>query len=130
LQRAIQLDDIEVKDECKVTAGGYEVSNNKSKRIIVSVILFLLAITGGFFYFSGHNFEGHLWATLLFSAFLGVFTFSLVITQNNNIRIVGIMGLLITVSVGSYVLAEIYIYMVAYFWFGFIYFFEIQYGRF
>ncbi len=124
------MDDITVMDEFKVTEGGNEVSNNKRKRIIVSVILFLLISTGGFFYFSGHNFEGHMWATLLFSAFLGVFAFSLVITQNNQIRIVGIMGLLITVSVGSYVLAEIYIYMVAYLWFGFIYGLALQYGRF
>jgi uncharacterized membrane protein YedE/YeeE len=117
-------------DEFKVTDVGNEVGNNKTKRIIVSVILFLLVSTGGLFYFSGHNFEGHIWATLLFSAFLGIFAFFLVITQDNKIRITGIMGLLITVSVGSYVLAEIYIYMVAYLWFGFIYGLALQYGRF
>ena len=117
-------------DEFKVIESGNEVSNNKTKRIIVSVILFLLVSTGGLFYFRGHNFEGHMWATLFFSTFIGVFAFLLVITQNNKIRIVGVMGLLVTVSVGSYVLAEIYIYMVAYLWFGFIYGLALQYGRF
>jgi uncharacterized membrane protein YedE/YeeE len=117
-------------DEFKVAAGGNEVVHNKTSRVMVSVLLFLLVGTGGLFYFSGHNFEGRFWATLLFSVCLGIFAFLLVITKDNKTRIVGIMGLLITVSVGSYVLAEIYIYMVAYLWFGFIYGLALQYGRF
>jgi hypothetical protein len=69
------LDGIKVMDEFKVTDVGNEVGNNKTKRIIVSVILFLLVSTGGLFYFSGHNFEGHIWATLLLRTYLGDFTF-------------------------------------------------------
>jgi hypothetical protein len=95
--------------EFQVTAGAIALSNNNTNRVIASVIIFLLVATGGLFYFKGHNFTGHVWATILFSGFLGIFAFSLVITQDNKIRIFGIMGLLTTISVGSYVLAEIYV---------------------
>jgi uncharacterized membrane protein YedE/YeeE len=41
-----------------------------------------------------------------------------------------IVGLLALVSLGTYALSELYIYLMAYLWFGFIYGLCLQYGRF
>jgi len=50
--------------------------------------------------------------------------------KSNQIWAFVLVGFFLAVSIGSYALNELYIYLVAYLWFGFIYGMCLQYGRF
>ncbi len=50
--------------------------------------------------------------------------------KRNQIWAFVLVGFFLAVSIGSYALNELYIYLVAYLWFGFIYGMCLQYGRF
>ena len=50
--------------------------------------------------------------------------------KRNQIWAFVVVGFFIAISVGSYALNELYVYLVAYLWFGFIYGMCLQYGRF
>src|SRR5512144_3340828 len=50
--------------------------------------------------------------------------------RKNQIRAFLVIGVLFAISVGTYAVNELYIYLSAYLWFGFIYGMCLQYGRF
>ena len=50
--------------------------------------------------------------------------------KRNQVWAMAIVGFLALVSLGTYALSELYVYLMAYLWFGFVYGMCLQYGRF
>jgi uncharacterized membrane protein YedE/YeeE len=52
------------------------------------------------------------------------------VARRNQIRALLVTGVFIAISVGAFASSELYVYLIAYIWFGFIYGMSLQYGRF